>query len=118
MVGFLVRLLGPLIKPGLLLIRHVLKPLAKSVLILLGLTKTASAIDTDTVFWSGMTTLIISKEEKDYIRKIFKSVEDAGLLIKNVSETIKNKAKEQKDEFLAMLLVTLGASLLGSLLID
>ena len=46
--------------------------------------------------------------------KIVKSLEELGLLIKGVSETIKNGAKEQKDGFLGMLLRTLVASLLGS----
>ena len=46
--------------------------------------------------------------------KIIKSLEDAGLLIKRVSETIENEAKEQKGGFLGMLLGTLGASLLGN----
>ena len=41
--GFLGRLLGPLLKTGLPLISNVIKPLAKSVLIPLGLTATASA---------------------------------------------------------------------------
>ena len=44
-VGFLGRLLGPLLKTGLLLIANVLKPLAKKVLIPLGLTAAASATD-------------------------------------------------------------------------
>ena len=48
--------------------------------------------------------------------KIIKSLEESGLLIKGVSETIKNEAKEQKGGFLGMLLGTLGASLLGNLL--
>ena len=60
--GFLGRLLGPLLKIGLLLIGNVLKPLAKNVLIPLGLT--AAAASTDAVihkkmFESGNTTLII-----------------------------------------------------------
>ena len=42
---FLGRLLGPLLKTGLLLISNVIKPLAKSVLIRLGLTAPASAAD-------------------------------------------------------------------------
>ena len=50
------------------------------------------------------------------IMKIFKSLEESGLLIKIVSETIKNEAKEQKGRILGMLLGTLGASLLGNLL--
>ena len=48
--------------------------------------------------------------------KITKSLEESGLLIKSVSETIKNEAKEQKGGFLGMLLGTLGASLLINLL--
>ena len=48
--------------------------------------------------------------------KIVKFLEDSGLLIKGVSETIQNEAKEQKGGFLSMLLGTLGASLLGNLL--
>ena len=43
--GFLGRLLGPLLKTGLPLIEYVIKPLAKSVLIPLGLTPAASAVD-------------------------------------------------------------------------
>ena len=48
--------------------------------------------------------------------KIFKSLEDSRLLIKGVTETIQNKAKEQKRGLLIMLLGTLGASLLGNML--
>ena len=44
-VGFLGRLLGPLLKTGLLLMKRVIKPLAKSVLVPLGLTAAASAAD-------------------------------------------------------------------------
>ena len=43
--GFLSRLLGPLLKAGLPLIKNVIKPLAKSVLIPLGFTAAASAAD-------------------------------------------------------------------------
>ena len=43
--GFLGRLLGPLLKTGLPLIKYVMKPLAKNVLIPLGLTAAASAVD-------------------------------------------------------------------------
>ena len=52
----------------------------------------------------------------DDMIKIVKSLEENGLLIKVVSETIKNKAKEQKRGFLGKLLRTLGASLIGNLL--
>ena len=50
------------------------------------------------------------------IMKIIKSLEESGLLIKGVSETIKNKVKEQKGGFLRMFFGTVGASLLGNLL--
>ena len=50
------------------------------------------------------------------ILKIVKSLEDSGLLLKEVSETIKNETKEQKRGFLSMLLGTLGASVLGNML--
>ena len=50
------------------------------------------------------------------ITKIVKSLKDSDLLLKGVSETILNEAKEQKGGFLSMLLGTLGASLLGNVL--
>ena len=52
---------------------------------------------------------------KDII-EILKSLEDSGLLLKGVNETIQIEAKEQKRGFLSMLLGTLGASLLRNLL--
>ena len=42
--------------------------------------------------------------------KIVKSLEESGLIIKGVSETIKNEAKEQNGELIGMLLDTLGGS--------
>ena len=48
--------------------------------------------------------------------KTVKSVEESGLLIKNISKTIQNEAKEQKGGIRVILLSTLGASLLGNLL--
>ena len=57
------------------------------------------------MFGSGFTTLIISNEEMNDIMKIVKSLEESGLLIKDVSKTIKNEAKEQN---VGMLLGTLG----------
>ena len=117
--GFLGRLPGPLLKNGLPLRKHVLKPLAKSVLIPLGLKAAASATDAaihKKMFGSGNTTLMTSKEEMNDIMEIIKSLEEFGLLIKGVCETIKNEVKEQKGGFLGMVLDTLGASLLGNLL--
>ena len=46
-----------------------------------------------------------------HIIEIVKSLEDSGLLLKRVSETIQNEAKEQKGGYLSMLLGTLGTSL-------
>ena len=60
--------------------------------------------------------IIISNDEMEEIIKIVKSLEDSGLLLKGVTETVQNKVKEQKGGFLSMLLGTLGASLLGNLL--
>ena len=65
---------------------------------------------------SGVTTLMISNKEMNDIMKIARSLEESGLLIKGVSETIKNETKEQKRGFLGILLASLGASLLGNLL--
>ena len=48
--------------------------------------------------------------------KIVKSLEDSGILLDGVTETVKNEAEEQKGCFLSMRLGTLGASLFGDLL--
>ena len=48
--------------------------------------------------------------------KIVKSLEDSGLLLDGITETVKNEVKEQKGGFLSMLLGTIGASLLGNML--
>ena len=118
--GFLGRLLGPLQKTGLPLIKNVIKPLAKSVLIPLGLTAAASAADGGIhkkIVGSGSTTtLIISNDEINGIIKIVKSLEYSGLLLKEFTETVQSEVKEQKGGFLSMLLGTLGASLLGNIL--
>ena len=66
--GFLGRLVGPILKTALPLIENVLKPLAKSILIPLGLTGAASATDAaihNKMFSSGMTILIISNEARN-----------------------------------------------------
>ena len=51
------------------------------------------------VFRSGMIIYHISNEEINDIIKIVKSFELSAFLLKYVSKTIKNKAKEQKEEF-------------------
>ena len=117
--GLLGRLLVLLLKTGLPLIENVLKSLAKSVLIPLGLTAATSATDAaihKKRFGSGTTILTNLNKEMNDIMKIVRSLEESGLLIKGVSKTIKNEPKEQKEGFLGMLLGTLGTSLLRNLL--
>ena len=119
--GFLGKLLDPLLKTGLPLMKSVIKPLTKSVLIPLGLTAAASAADAGIhkkILGSGHnnTTLIISNDEMDEILKIVKSLENSGVLLKGISETIQHEAKEQRGGFLSILLGTLGASLLDDVL--
>ena len=104
------------------LMKNVIKPLAKSVLIPLGLTAAASAADAGIhkkILGSehiNTTTLIISNDKMKDIIRIVKSLDDSGLWLQGVSETIQNEAKEQKRWFLSMLLDTLGAKLLGNIL--
>ena len=116
--GFLGRLLGPLLKTGLPLIKNVIKPLVKSVLIPLGLIAAASAADagihkkiigsghhhsssalphhpSSSALHDNNKILIISNDELKDI-KIVKCLEDSGLLFKRCSETIQNEAKEQR----------------------
>ena len=50
------------------------------------------------------------------IMKFIKDLENSSILLKGLSNTIKNETKEQRGRFLSMLLGTLGASLLGNLL--
>ena len=94
-------------------------PLAKNVLAPLELSAVMSAIDGSIkkkMLGSGATTLIISNDEMGDILKIVKSLEDSGVLLKGVTETIQHEDKEQRGGFLSMLLGTLGASLLGDVL--
>ena len=97
--GFLGKLLGPLLKTGLPLIKSVIKPLAKSVLIPLGLTAAGSAADAGIhkkILGSGNNTiLIISNDEMDDILKIVKSLEDSGLeLVKQFNMKLKKKEED------------------------
>ena len=113
--AFLGNLLGKLASP----LMKVAMPLAKNVLAPLGSSAAMSAIDGSIkkkMLGSGATTLIISNDEMDDILKIVKSLKNSGVLLKGVSETIQHEAKEQRGGFLGMLLVTLGASLLGDVL--
>ena len=113
--GFLGNVLGKLAGP----LMKVAVPLAKNKLAPLGISAAMSAIDGSIkkkMLGSGTTTLIISNDEMNDILKIVKSLENSGLLLKGVSETIQHEAKEQRGGFLRMLLGTLGASLLGDIL--
>ena len=76
------------------LIWNVLKPLAKSVLIPLGLT--VAALATDAAIHKKMFESGFLNEEMNDIMKIVKSHEESGLLIKGIIKTIKNEAKQQK----------------------
>ena len=112
--GFLAKILGPLLKTGLPLLKSVIKSLG-----LLSLTAASSAIDASVqknIFGSGTNPLVISNEEMDDILKILQALEDSNILLKGMTKTIKNETREQKGGFLSMLLGTLGASLLGDLL--
>ena len=91
--GFLGKLFDPLLKTGLPLIKNVIKPLAKSVLIPLRLTAAASAADVGIqkeILGFGTATLIISNEEMNDIMKIVQALEDSNVLLKRVTKTIKN----------------------------
>ena len=104
--GGLGKLLGPLLKTGLRLMKSVITPLAKSVLIPLGLTAAALAADAGIrkkILGSGNNaTLIISNKDMDDFIKIVKSLEDSGLLLKGITESVQNEIKEQKGGFLSM----------------
>ena len=105
--GFLDNFLGPLIKVGWPLTKNILKALANSALIPLGLTTAASVANAGIQnknygFW--MTALIISNKEMKDTMKIVKSLEEFGSLIKGFNEKIEIEAKEQKGGFLGMLL--------------
>ena len=112
--GFL-RFLAPLLKPGLPLLKSVIKPLG-----MLGLTAAASATDAainKKILGSGNhISLIISNDDMQDLLKIVKSLEYSGILLDGITETVENEVKDQKGGFLSMLLGTLGASLLGNML--
>ena len=82
--------------------KNVIKPLAKTVLIPLGLTAAASAADPgihEKILGSGTTTLIISNEEMNDIMKIVQALEDSNILLKGVTKTIKMKQKNKEVDF-------------------
>ena len=76
--GFLGKIIGPLLKTVLPLLKLVIKPLG-----LLGLTASSSAIDAGVqkkIYGSGKATLIISNEEMNDIMKIVQALEDSNIL--------------------------------------
>ena len=82
---------------------NVLKPLVKSVSILLELTTAASAINAATyrkIFQSGRATLIIFNEEMNDIIKLVNSLQKSDLLIKGSAKQSKMKQKSKKEGFL------------------
>ena len=96
---FLGRLLGSLLKTGLPLMKNVIQPLAKRVLIPLGLTAASAAnagIHKKILGSGDNTTLIISNDEMKDILQIVQSLENSRIFLKGVSEIIKDEAKEQK----------------------
>ena len=96
--GFLGSLLSKLSGP----LMKIAVPLAKNILAPLGITAAASAIDAGIqkkIHGSGTTSLIISNEKMNDITKIVQALEDSNILLKGVTKTIKNKTKEQKEDF-------------------
>ena len=73
--------------------KSVLTPLSKSVLMPLGLSAAIDAAIKKKNHGSETTALIISNEEMKDEAKIADLLEDSGLLIKGLSETIKNEKK-------------------------
>ena len=88
------KLAGPFLKIAI--------PLAKNVLGPLGITAAASAIDAGIekkIHGSGTTTLIISNEEMNYIRKIVHALEDSNILLEEVTKTIENETGTKRKIF-------------------
>ena len=113
--GFLELLLSELV--GSLM--KVAVPLAKNILAPLEITAAASTIDAGIqkkIHGSGTTTLIISNKEMNDIMKIVQALEDSDILLKGVTETIKNKTKKREGGFLGTLAGILGSILLQNLL--
>ena len=98
--GFLGKLLSKLAVP----LMKVAMPLAKNVLVPLGLTAAMSAIDGSIqkkIHGSGVK-LIIEQEDINDIIKIIEGLENSGILLKGVTKTIENETKKQRGGFLSM----------------
>ena len=87
---------------GLPSMKSVLTSLVKSILLPLGLSAGMSAADAaiqKKIYGSTTTALIIADEEMEGIMKIAKLLDESGLLVKWISETIKNETIEKKEDF-------------------
>ena len=86
--------------------KNVIKPLTKSVLILLGLTAAAAAAADagihKKILGSSNTSLTIPNKDINDMIKIVQALEDSDILLKGVTETVKNETKEQKRGFLSI----------------
>ena len=111
-VGFLGSLLSKLAVP----LMKVAIALAKNILAPLEITADGIQKKKNKIHGSGTTTLIISNEEMNDIMKIVQALEDSDIFPKGGTKAIKNETKEQKGEFLSMLLGILGDSLLENVL--
>ena len=96
-------------------------PLAKNISAPSAITAATSATDAriqKIIHGSETTTLIVSNEGINDIMKTFQALGDSNIFLKRVTKTIKNETKEEKGGFSSMLLGSLVASLLGSLLAE
>ena len=112
--GFLGKLLDPLLRTGLPLLKSIIKLLG-----LLGLTAVSSAIDAGDqkkIYGSGTTTLVISNEEINDIMKIVKALEDSGILLKRATKTVENEVKSRSGGYSNLLLGTLASTFLSNLI--
>ena len=105
--GFLGSLLSKLACP----LMKVAIPLAKTVLVPLGMTAAASAIDAGIQkkkkknHGSGTRTLIISNEEMNDIMKIVQALEDSNNLLKRVTKTIEGTSRHSRINFTRKLII-------------
>ena len=89
--SLLSKLVGPLMKVAVLLVKNILAPL--------GITAAAPAVDAriqKKIQRSRTITLIILNKEMNDMKKILQALEDSIILLKGVTKTIKNETKEQK----------------------
>ena len=115
--GFLGSLLSKLAGP----LMKVAVPLKKNTLAPLGITAAASPIDAGIqkkIHGSSRNTtaLIIPNKKINIVMDIVHALEDSRILLKGITKTIESETKKQKEALLRMLLGTLGANLLESML--